>query len=297
MSHAATTSVLFAVLLFGCGRDAVEHHESVVEPRAPVVHSIVPDGFRLAEGARIQSVDGREFANRVVHERTGAAFVLVGGGDVWWGSEGWEEGPRQRIKLAPYYIAEMETTLAQWRNGGGIVPNALPAAAEHDDEPIVLASWDDAIEWCARNGLALSTEAQWEIACASPYGSGFPWGGMMDDASKRNLPFDERGEPRASAELRHAGSYDARSWFGTLDQCGNVFEWCRDTFELDRSWITSGTRNPCRVDVASAAKVVKGGSWLRAAEYATTCCQGRSSLDASTRAVDVGFRAVFECTP
>jgi formylglycine-generating enzyme required for sulfatase activity len=49
--------------------------------------------------------------------------------------------------------------------------------------------------------------------------------------------------------------------FGTLDQAGNVWEWCEDVWNADAYWQREGTKDPVGNQGDSAVRCLRGGSW------------------------------------
>jgi len=140
---------------------------------------------------------------------------------------------------------------AQWRDpagdGAGI--------AGQDRRPVVQIAYQDAAAYAAWAGKALPSEEQWEYAARA-------------GASAVPEPVDAGGQPQANY---YQGVFPARDLgedgftgrapvgcfaanaFGLHDMIGNVWEWTT----------TSGTR----ADAAEPVGVIKGGSFLCAANY------------------------------
>jgi hypothetical protein len=187
----------------------------------------------------------------------------------------------------PFYIAQHETTNAQYdafvqaadgfndaawwadmpaeysppRRGLGAPVNDLP------DAPRETVSWYQAVaftRWlnarmASRNsdislGGVLVNRAEWEVrlpaewewqwaAQGGPQGLDYPWG----DWQNGNANTFETGVGTTVA----VGSYPrGAAVSGALDMTGNVWEWCLNNYSL-----------PCSTRVASADKVVRGGSF------------------------------------
>jgi formylglycine-generating enzyme required for sulfatase activity len=127
---------------------------------------------------------------------------------------------------------------------------------ERDDHPVVLVSWNDAIEFCKwlshKEGrkYRLPTEAEWEYACRAGTTTRF-WSGddpetlvnianvpdrtWLEDFRKRNKK--EPGYKAISGSDGYAGTAPVGSFkpnpFGLYDMHGNVWEWCSDYFSSD----------------------------------------------------------------
>ena len=69
----------------------------------------------------------------------------------------------------------------------------------------------------------MPSEAQWEFAARGQKNLRYPWGDEAPDATRACF-----GQQKPTP----VGRYPAgRGPFGTLDQAGNVWEWCKDRWE------------------------------------------------------------------
>jgi formylglycine-generating enzyme required for sulfatase activity len=140
---------------------------------------------------------------------------------------------------------------AQWRHPAG------PASgiAGHEHHPVVQIAYDDAQAYAEWAGKQLPDEAQWEYAARA-------------GAAALREPVDASGKPQANYwqgvfPARDLGTDGftgrapvgcfAANAFGLHDMIGNVWEWTR----------SPGTRP----DAAEPVGVIKGGSFLCAANY------------------------------
>lgn len=109
--------------------------------------------------------------------------------------------------------------------------------------PVVDVTWWHAVAYCewlaGASGLAvrLPTAQEWVFAARGPGGRTWPWGDTFEPGRCN------------SSEAGYGVTTPVDAWpggagpFGTLDQAGNVWEWCADA--VDGDW-----------------RVVHGGSWL-----------------------------------
>jgi len=172
---------------------------------------------------------------------------------------------------------------ANWRHPWG----SGSSVVDKNDHPVVQINWHDAsayAQWVSSvTGfhVSLPTEAQWEYAAAGSEGRIWPFGDKYD-ATKANL------EGTGTSPI---GMYDAHAR-GAYDLAGNVYEWCQDWFTdgwrdgghlLDGS-LTADPTGPCN----GTDRVLKGGSWLDAAEHSR--CANRMAGRPDICSVNWGMR-------
>jgi serine/threonine-protein kinase len=143
----------------------------------------------------------------------------------------WER-PRHVVEVAPFWLAETETTNADYalflRRADASVPRPTGWASKESypagkaTTPVVGIDWESAVAYCAwayPGGGRLPTEAEWEWAARGPDGREYPWGNELDEAAA-NFGARSRGE------LAPVGSYPAgKSRDGVHDLAGNAMEW------------------------------------------------------------------------
>lgn len=121
------------------------------------------------------------------------------------------------------------------------------------DHPVVCVDWDDASAYATWAGCELPTEAQWEKAARGPSGTIYPWGNDWDQAKCRN------NKNKGSEETAPVWAYpEGMSGYGTYQQSGNVWEWCRDWHgDYKTTGVQSNPTGPQRC----SRRVFRGGSW------------------------------------
>jgi len=238
---------------------------------------------------------------RVTHERSGIAFVLVEARDAY------------------FYIGETEVTTGQFRkfveatgyktdaergiddgNGNGVGTfTALPEGEREwsktttwrtafdrfadfkltDDYPAMQVSWNDAQAFAKHYGLRLPTEGEWEIAARAGARTLYPWGddprggagwaNVRDQAAAKIygqpeicFPFDD-GTPIV-AKVK---SYKPNAW-GLYDIIGNVAEWVDESYK--------------------SARILKGGGWNDYPDGASL--KSRAGMTPASRRDFIGFR-------
>ena len=226
----------------------------------------------------------------------------------------------REVYLDAYAIDRHEVTAAAYRRcvaAGGCSVAALVAGDERfvrDAWPMVNATWQDAVDYCAFAGKRLPTEAEWEKAARGTDATRWPWGnqeradganhGRCDSdvvmLSRRNLGGPISGLPPlmfapddsdGHAGLAPPGSLRwGESAYGLHDMAGNAGEWVQDFFGPE-GYDDLPTRNPVRSTPHAHSygmRVVRGGSWMEPAFFGHTFY--RRWEGAHTRSERIGFR-------
>jgi len=163
---------------------------------------------------------------------------------------------------------------ADWRHPDG--PGSSIVGREN--EPVVQVTYNDALAYARWAGLSLPTEAQWEFAARA-------------GAAAIPEPVDAEGKPQANY---YQGAFPARDMgtdgytsrapvgcfkpnaYGLYDMIGNVWE-----------WTSSEPRE------GTPAKVIKGGSFLCAANYCARYRAAARQFQERDLGTDhIGFRVV-----
>ncbi|MEM7202132.1 MAG: bifunctional serine/threonine-protein kinase/formylglycine-generating enzyme family protein [Planctomycetota bacterium] len=219
---------------------------------------------------------------------TGVVFVLLPGGLCTMGAQAADpdapnhdpratpqEGPPQRIELAPFFLSKYELTQAQWSrlNRGDRPSRYVPGVEDGvtDLNPVEQVSALDAQAVTRREGWVLPTEAQWEYAARAGRSLRFPWGDEPVDAHRHanlaDATFQARfgskdlGAAGADGFATHApvGSFPPNG-FGLHDMIGNVQELTADGWRDDYSSAVSvGTGK--RLHVSPAFTPYRGSAF------------------------------------
>ncbi len=276
--------------------DAVAFRHALAEPaqaasgaRAGTVSFSSIDTGLAREG---WSPEERHAAGWEILSPDGTVLVWVPVGEYPMGSDDGEENerPSHRVSLSGYWIGKYPVTNAQFLAFLKVAGRADPASAKHLGSlptlPVVGVSWHDANQYCTWAGLALPTEAQWEAAARGVTGRTYPWGDSPPDAETCNFEGRTNGPLAAGACRRGVGPY------GTMDQAGNVWEWCSDVYDA-AAYRGRGpaSGDPARTGVlSSASRVVRGGSCGVGAHLVRSAY--RSGCAPETRDMYLGFRCV-----
>ncbi len=212
-----------------------------------------------ADPSTWEDLDAEHPGRRRRDPRTGIVFVRVPAGEFTMGSDdGAADRPAHRVRLSQdYLLAETELTIGQWqrhlREFAGDPNPPVPAQPEQHPMPL---SCSDALDFCARYGYRLPTEAEWERACTADLPRDQePW---RTEAGMRAHAWFHR-----NAEMKtHPVGTLAANGFGLHDMLGNLWEWCGE----DWNPVAYAGRGPLTTDPHGAATtfdhVLRGGSWF-----------------------------------
>lgn len=195
------------------------------------------------------------------------------------------------VRLSDFEMGKTEVTVAQYRtycNATGVAMPEEPSWGWHDDDPIVLVSWDDAMgycKWLSRalgKDITLPSEAQWEYAARGgnySRGSKFSGGENMATISW----YKENSDDRV-----HAVATKSANELGLHDMTGNVWEWCLDRY-LDNYYEVTSTENPLNTS-RGAGHVTRGCGWPNAENICDTTYRNYSLAQRTSHSR--GFRVV-----
>lgn len=228
----------------------------------------------------------------------GMRFLWIPGGRFRVGDDRLEgSSPVHWVRLSAYWLSENPVTNRQYALFLDRTSHREPKYWRRRrfsgaDQPVVGVSWHDATTFCnwlsqeLKMEVRLPTEAQWEFAARGTDERQYVWGNSPPDSTTGCFAMEqEDGHPNP------VGSYPSgRGPFGTLDQAGNVWEWCLDIWnesvyemrskrELVDPLVTEGNMN---------FRVLRGGSWRSTAESLRAAYRGW--LKSSDMFNDIGFR-------
>ncbi len=199
----------------------------------------------------------------VVAKRTGCIQSLI---------ENMVEIPGKNFKMGKF-----EVTQKQW----GTVMGDNPSEPKGDDNPVEDVSWNDCKKFLERlnalpevkeSGVAfrLPTEAEWEYACRA--GSTGDYCKLADgtEITENTLGKVAWYDENSNSESHPVGQKKPNA-FGLYDMHGNMWEWCEDLYQADKSH-----------------RAVRGGSWFDDTEV----CAARHRLgnDPAVRCYNFGVR-------
>jgi sulfatase modifying factor 1 len=186
---------------------------------------------------------------------------------------------------------------ADWRHPEG--PSS--SLAGRWNQPVVHVSWDDATAYAKWAGKRLPTEAEWEHAARGRReGALFVWGDELTPHGRYqantwqgDFPERDRGDD-GFTRIAPVGRFRPND-FGLYDMAGNVWEWTNDWFApypAEPGVVTNPAGPP-----EGSEKVIRGGSWLCAANYCAGYRVGaRQKTPPDSGLNNVGFRCVRSVT-
>lgn len=134
------------------------------------------------------------------------------------------------------------------------------------DHPVVHVSWFDAAAYCRWSGTRLPTEAEWEYAARGGLdGARYAWGDELTPGGRHRcnvwqgrFPDHDTGEDGFTGTAP-VDAFEANG-FGLYNVCGNVWEWCADTFSPNYHRVTRMS-DPIYL-VPTGKRSMRGGSYL-----------------------------------
>jgi formylglycine-generating enzyme required for sulfatase activity len=183
------------------------------------------------------------------------------------------------------------------------------------DHPVEQVTWNDATLWCQKlsewlqgNGppalspwlagsrvvVSLPTEIEWEYACRAGTETEF-WCGDDEEDLRRIAWFGEYYQRGSTHPVESRVDDDASpaNAFGLVGVHGNVWEWCRDSYEPDEFAPHAAGRSEARSSDAFSSidaryRVIRGGAWFGTAGSCLSAY--RNQFGPGVLIGDLGFR-------
>ncbi len=216
---------------------------------------------------------------RVKDKATGIEMLLVPPGTFMMGASpgdtqaGDGEKPAHEVTITnAFYLGRTEVTQAQWFK----VMDTNPSKFLGDESlPVDSVSWVDCQQFCAKTGMKLPTEAQWEYACRAG----------TTGATYGDLDLIAWHYGNAGCETHAVGQLQPNA-LGFFDMLGNVWEWCED---WDGPYSSGSVTNPTG-PTTGLYRLLRGGGW----DYSSDNCRAsrRGNVNPLGAGNYVGFRAV-----
>ena len=206
-------------------------------------------------------------------------MVVIKGGCFQMGSDsgGPDERPAHKVCLSSFKIGKYEVRQKFFQNIMKNNPSQFPGA----DLPTDSVSWEDARDYCKKQGYRLPTEAEWEFAARAGTTNEFYWGDAVIGKeanfcdSKCDLNSRDANLTDGFKNTAPVGSFPPNP-FGLYDMAGNVGEWVFDWMPVNENYYSiSPEKNPrgsrpelnacsgvdCVGSYSITQKVNRGGSW------------------------------------
>ncbi len=246
-------------------------------------------------GAVLDDVDLRDADLRGtklqrVNEQDGSVLVYVPGGEYVLG----EGDSRHLVSLSPFWIAKHPITGEQYDRFVQATGHREPAFRQdkrfnEPRQPVVGVTWHDAKAYCEWAGLDLPSEAQWETAARGTDARRYPWGDEAPAAKHADF-----GKSLGKDKPDPVGSHPRGAGpFGTEDQAGGVWEWCRDAWNEAAYRGREGQVDPLESMADTGVRVLRGGSRVLPARLLRATFRVRD--EAVNRSQFIGFRVCRLC--
>jgi formylglycine-generating enzyme len=196
------------------------------------------------------------------------------------------EDPAHEVKLDAFYMDIFEVSNEKYRKYVDATGTKKPKGWEKPDfngnrQPVVGASWKEAVAYCKWSGKRLPTEAEWEKAGRGKRPVTYPWGNTPPDSEKLNYNEEKM-------KTTPVGSYEkGKSDYGIYDLSGNVSEWVHDWHDPEY-YLFSPKENPQGPEKGQY-KVIRGGNW-RSKLHNDVNLTYRNATAPNVRNTTVGFR-------
>lgn len=192
-----------------------------------------------------------------------------------------DERPVHKVCLSSFKIGKYEVKQKFFQSVMGFNPSQFPGA----DFPVDSVAWEDARDYCKKQGYRLPTEAEWEFAARGGTTSEYYWGDEVTGKegnfcdSKCDLNSRDVGKTDGFKNSSPVGSFPPNA-FGLFDMAGNVSEWVFDWMPVNENYyLMSPEKNPrgprpelnacsgvnCVGSFSITQKVNRGGSWNKKA--------------------------------
>mmetsp|Transcript_18794 Transcript_18794/g.23102 ORF Transcript_18794/g.23102 Transcript_18794/m.23102 type:complete len:440 (+) Transcript_18794:44-1363(+) len=177
--------------------------------------------------------------------------------------------------------------------------------------PMILVSWYGANAYSLwahgkdwreyKTGLQsfLPSEAQWEYAARGKDPQEFPWGEGKDEDllnvcwdSQAHVENAEKPPPVHKLPLEPVNLSKGQSPFGLRGMAGNVWQWCRDTYDSDFYSSKMAISQDAWNSTEGYFRSERGGSWVGPADLARSSYRRGRCAEAKGRCL--GFRC---CAP
>lgn len=215
------------------------------------------------------------------------------------------ELPVHEVNISSFEIMTTEVTQGMWVEIMGdslehqeSIANTQGAQiypGRGENYPMYYVSWQDCQSFIDElnaidpsHAYRLPSEAEWEYACKAGTTTDFPWGNeSIPDTARIYCWY---GEDPENGSCHQVAQKTPNSW-GVYDMCGNVWEWCEDTWH--NNYLDAPADGSAWIDERRGAtpnRIVRGGCWFNIVEYCRSA--NRGSIEETQRSNNIGFRVV-----
>lgn len=200
--------------------------------------------------------------------------------------------PIHDVQLSNFQISKYPITQAQWQAVMGHHPSHFTGCARC---PVEQVSWNDCQLFLEKlNAMTgrrfnLPTEAQWEYAARGGQAGATHYASYAGGEELDAVAWHEGNAGRKT----HPVGTKVPNALGLYDMSGNVWEWCRDTFNM---WYYREFQDKMAVDPQGPPtdvwKVIRGGAWC--GEPIDYRVDYKFYAHEDGRKWDLGFRVVMD---
>lgn len=212
-------------------------------------------------------------------------MIYVEGGTFNMGEGVHRVEPVHKVTLGSFFIAETQVTQELWK----IVMGYNPSCFKGKQNPVEFVSWGECKSFIEelnkKTGLnfRLPTEAEWEYAAK---------GGSQSKGYQRYSGGDNIEVVSWFSENSNNTTHPVKQLksneLGIFDMCGNVWEWCEDSWSM---YSNMHEINPMVNNDKTACKVLRGGSYK---DWPRCCHTSRRKWCKDVYDYDIGFRLALD---
>jgi formylglycine-generating enzyme len=226
-------------------------------------------------------------------------FQMGGDGEAgYWNTvDSWERGIIDAGYVCfdrSFWIDKTEVTQGDFSRLGG--RQAIASAFSGDNLPVEQITWFEAQAFCEARGGRFPSEAEWEYAARGINSLDYPWGEDFD-GQRTNFCDSKCSETWANTSVNDGypttspvGTFPlGKSWVGTLDMAGNVWEWTNSIYR-EYPYDADDGREANTGERGDLRRVLRGGSWYFYSEYLRSASRDNNFPDRNSS--NNGFRCV-----